>query len=292
VDVASAPSLSICSAADKEQALRVWLRQAQRLMVALSGGVDSSYLAFIAHQELGSHVLLVTGQSPSLATAEREAITQFVTHYGMRHVFVETHELDRPEYRANPVERCYFCKQELYGQLWSLARQEGISVVCDGTNADDTSDFRPGRRAAAEQAISSPLAQFGFTKADIRERARYWALPMADKPASPCLASRIPHGQPVTIDKLTAIERGEQALRQLGFREVRLRHHADLARIEIAPDELPRALDPAMATRLVAALKPLGFRFITLDLEGFRSGSLTRAAVDSANHQAELQAGH
>jgi len=282
VDAASSPSLPSHTAADKEQALRAWLRQAQRLIVALSGGVDSGYLAFVAHQELGTQALMVTGDSPSLARAEREAITQFVTRYGMRHVFVETRELDHPAYRANPVERCYFCKQELFGQLWSLARQEGMGVVCDGTNADDASDFRPGRRAAAEQSVSSPLAQFEFTKADIRERARHWALPMADKPASPCLASRIPHGQPVTIGKLTAVERGEQALRALGFREVRLRHHAEVARIEVAPAELPRALDPAMAARLVAALKPLGFRFITLDLEGFRSGSLNPAAVSHA----------
>ncbi|MGQ9898499.1 MAG: ATP-dependent sacrificial sulfur transferase LarE [Acidobacteriota bacterium] len=272
-------SLPSCTAADKEQALRDWLRRAQRLIVALSGGVDSTYLAFVAHQELGGQALLATGDSPSLARLEQEHITQFVTHYGMRHIFVNTHELSHPAYQANSVERCYFCKQELFSQLWSLARQEGIRVVCDGTNADDEQDVRPGRRAAAEQSVASPLAELGFTKADIRERARHWGLPTADKPASPCLASRIPHGQPVTIGKLLAIERGEQALRELGFHEVRLRHHGDIVRVEVAPAELPQALNPDMAARLVAVLKPLGFHFITLDLEGFRSGSLSRVAV-------------
>lgn len=285
MDAASLPAPPPSPPADKEQALRLWLRHRQRLIVAFSGGVDSSYLAFVAHQELGAQVLLATGDSPSLAHVERDAITQFVTRYGLRHVFVPTQELAHPGYQANTIERCYFCKQELFGRLWALAQREGIRVICDGTNADDEQDIRPGRRAAAEQSIESPLAALGFTKADIRERARHWRLPVADKPASPCLASRIPHGQPVTIGKLTAVERGERALQRLGFREVRLRHHGDVARIEVAPSELSRALDPAMAACLVAALKPLGFRFITLDLEGFRSGSLSRAAIGSPNGQ-------
>lgn len=275
-DLSSSPPLPT-TAADKENALRAWLRETRALVVAFSGGVDSSYLAFIAKQELGDRALAVTGRSPSLSAAEQAAVTQFVTRYGLRHVFVETRELDSAAYAANPPDRCYFCKRELFTRLWPLAQQTGASIVCDGTNADDLRDIRPGRRAAAEYGVVSPLAQFGLTKADIRERSRRWGLPTADKPAAPCLASRIPYGQPVTIGKLAAIERGEQALRALGFREVRLRHHDRLARIEIAPDELPRALDPAMAARLVAALKPLGFAFITLDLEGFRSGSLNGA---------------
>lgn len=274
---------SLTTATEKEHALRAWLRETTSLVIALSGGVDSSYLAFIAHQELGHAALAVTGRSPSLAAVERADVTRFVTRYGLRHAFLETHELDNPAYAANPIDRCYFCKTELFRQLWSLAKQQGIPLVCDGTNADDLAEVRPGRRAAGEQAVASPLAQFGFTKADIRERTRHWELPTADKPASPCLASRIPHGQPVTIGKLTAIERGEAALRALGFREFRLRHHDRLARVEVARQELPRALDPAMAAQLVAALKPLGFAFVTLDLEGFRSGSLNDAAVHNAN---------
>ncbi|MCS7080555.1 MAG: ATP-dependent sacrificial sulfur transferase LarE [Chloracidobacterium sp.] len=271
------------TAADKENALRAWLREARSVLIAFSGGVDSSYLAFVAGQELGERALTVTGRSPSLAATEQSAVTQFVTRYRLRHVFLDTHELDNPAYAANPPDRCYFCKQELFTRLCALATQYGATVICDGTNADDLKDVRPGRRAAAEAGVASPLARFGFTKADIRERSRYWGLPTADKPASPCLASRIPYGQPVTIGKLTTIERGEEALRALGFREVRLRHHDRLARIEIAPEELPRALDPAMAARLVAALKPLGFTFITLDLEGFRSGSLNGTEAERSD---------
>ncbi len=280
VDANLSSSSPPVGAADKEQALRRWLRGVRTLVVAFSGGVDSSYLAFIAKQELGDRVLAVTGRSPSLSAAEVADVTQFVTRYGLRHTFLETHELDNPAYVANPPDRCYFCKQELFTQLQALAAREGFAVIGDGTNADDLHDVRPGRRAAAEQGVVSPLAACGLTKAEIRERSRYWGLPTADKPASPCLASRIPYGQPVTIGKLTVIERGEQALRALGFRDVRLRHHDRLARIEIAPAELPRALDPVMVTRLVAALKPLGFAFITLDLEGFRSGALNHVEAD------------
>jgi pyridinium-3,5-biscarboxylic acid mononucleotide sulfurtransferase len=262
------------TAESKELALREWLRARGSALIAFSGGVDSAYLGFVANQELGERAVCVTAVSPSLGTDERDEITRFATRFHLRHAFIETAELDRPEYRANPINRCYFCKNELFTRLLPLAARHAAAVVCDGNNLDDARDFRPGMKAGKELGVESPLLLVGMTKADIRERSRAWSLPTADKPASPCLASRIPHGSPVTLEKLSVVERGERALRQLGFCEFRLRHHGDIARVEIARAELPRALDATMAQRMVAALKPLGFHFITLDLEGFRSGAL------------------
>ncbi len=281
VSATSATAVSVSSAAEKEVALRTWFQSHAPVLVAFSGGVDSAYLGFLAASELGPAALCVTAVSPSLASVEKEELTRFVTQYGLSHRFVETREMDRAEYRANAPDRCYFCKSELFDTLGPIAAAEGIDTVCDGTNADDAADIRPGRRAGRERGVASPLLELGFTKADIRERSRHWGLPTAEKPAAPCLASRIPYGTPVTIERLSVVERGERALRDLGFVEFRLRHHGDTARIEISRAELVRALDQSMADTIVARLKPLGFTFIALDLEGFRSGALNQSSPDA-----------
>lgn len=241
------------------------------VVVALSGGVDSAYLAWAAHRAVGSRALAVTGVSPSYPQVQREMVEQIVATTGLAHEWIDTHEMDVDGYVRNAPNRCYFCKTELYGLLAALARERGYGAVVDGTNLDDVGDHRPGRVAAEEQGVRSPLLECGVGKRAVRELARRAGVPVWDAPASACLASRIPHGTPVTIGRLSRVERGEAALRALGFRQLRVRNHDDLARVEIARDELPRALDPAMAEAIVAALKPVGFRLVTLDLEGYRS---------------------
>jgi uncharacterized protein len=263
-------------AGEKEQRLFERLRGLGSVVVALSGGVDSAYLAWAANAALGERALAVTGESPSLPDAQREAVRALVRRAGLRHEWVETHEMAVDGYVANASNRCYFCKTELYSVLAGLARERGIAAVCDGTNADDLGDHRPGRVAAAEQGVVSPFVECGIGKAEIRELARRAGLEVWDAPASACLSSRIPHGTPVTITRLSQVERGEAALRKLGFRQLRVRNHDELARVEIAPDELARALDPEMVAAIAAALKPLGFRYVTLDLEGYRMGSLNK----------------
>jgi uncharacterized protein len=199
---------------------------------------------------------------------------EIVRDFGIPHRFVETREMENPDYRANRPDRCYHCKDELFTVLGSLRRELGFDAVAYGVNTDDTSDFRPGHRAADEHAVLSPFLDAALSKAEIRALSREAGLPTAELPASACLSSRLPYGTEVTPERLEQVEKGEDALRALGFRQVRLRHHGELARLEIAPDELPRALDPAMAARLVAAIRPLGFRYVSLDLEGYRTGSL------------------
>jgi uncharacterized protein len=241
------------------------------VIVALSGGVDSAYLAWAAHRALGDRALAVMGVSPSYSDVQREMVEAIVDRTGLGHEWIETHEIDVEGYVRNAPNRCYFCKSELYSRLAELAGDRGFAVVVDGTNHDDLGDHRPGRVAAAERGVRSPLLEAGIGKAEIRELARRAGLPVWDAPASACLASRIPHGTPVTIGRLGRVERGEAALRALGFRQLRVRNHDDLARVEIAVDELPRALDPDMARRIVDALKPVGFKLVALDLEGYRS---------------------
>ncbi|MBI4749642.1 MAG: ATP-dependent sacrificial sulfur transferase LarE [Acidobacteria bacterium] len=273
----ASPLLS--SAETKEHQLRNWFANHAPVLIAFSGGVDSSYLSFIAHQELGDRALSVTAISPSFPQDQHQEINRMVAEWKLNHHWIHTQEMEREPYRSNPVNRCYFCKNELFTHLLEIARQQDFTTICDGNNADDTGDYRPGMQAGRELGVRSPLIEVGLTKAEIRERSRVWKLPTAEKPASPCLSSRIPYGMPVTIQKLSAIERGERAIRQLGFSIFRLRHHGDIARIEISPTELPRALDPVMAQQLVAALKPLGFLYIALDLEGFRSGALNTSVT-------------
>ncbi len=265
------------SAVEKESQLLANLARLPSLIVALSGGADSAYLAWAAHQSLGERSLSMTAISPSYSTYDRDQLTAFLKQFSMRHEFVETHELENASYRANAGDRCYFCKDELFAVLDKLAAQKNISATAYGINADDTHDFRPGHKAAAEHHVLAPLLDVRLRKSEIRELSRRANLPTWDRPASACLASRLPYGIEVTPELLSLVDRAEAALRDLGFRQFRVRLHDKLARVEIAPDELPRALTPEMAAAINARLKSAGFLYVSLDLEGYRQGSLNAA---------------
>ncbi len=243
-------------------------------LVAFSGGVDSSYLAFISHRVLGPAARVVTAISPSVSEMQHSLVKNFVARYGLNHEFITTDEMADPNYASNPSNRCYFCKSELFDELRRLRQEWGVDVVFDGSNADDLGDYRPGRQAAEEREIVSPLIEAGMTKQDIRTRSKDWELPTWDMPSMPCLASRLPYGVTVTPEKLSQVERAEAFLRSKGFQEFRVRHHEELARLEIAPSELPRILDATLFAEINRELKALGYRYVTLDLQGFRSGSL------------------
>jgi uncharacterized protein len=250
------------------------LRGLESLVVAYSGGVDSAYLAVAATGILGDRVLCVTADSASYPERHRAIAKDVAARFGLRHEIIFTNELERSEYRANAPDRCYHCKHELYSHLSRLAATRGIGAVADGSNADDRGDYRPGRQAAREFGVISPLDEADLTKADIRALAHAAGLPTWDEPASACLSSRIPYFSEVSVEKLRAIEEAEEILRAEGFRVIRVRHHGELARIEVGREELPRLLERAVSDRIDAAIRALGFRYVTVDLRGYRLGSL------------------
>lgn len=260
----------------KRERLLQLLRSYGRCAVAFSGGVDSAVVAQAAHLALQENALAVTGVSPSLAAGELEAATELAQQIGIRHEVLRTNEFSQPAYVRNAGDRCYHCKTELYTQLEQLRQHVGSDyVLVNGANLDDLGDYRPGMQAAAEHAVRSPLADCGLSKADVRALAAHWNLPVWDKPASPCLSSRVAYGEEVTPERLAMIDQAEQYLRQLGLRTVRVRYHrGDLARLEVPADAIAALCEPATRTALTAKLRALGFRFVTLDLEGFRSGSM------------------
>ena len=258
---------------EKERRLEELLKCLRPVVIAFSGGVDSSYLAYKAHQVLGTEALAVSAESPSVPSQQRRMAALIVAQTGIHHKTIYSRELDRPEYSANPVDRCYYCKDELFSKLQDVAREYGAVAVLDGLNADDVSDFRPGRRAGEEHLVRSPLLEAGLTKNEIRELSRRAGLPTADMPASACLSSRFPYGVEITEEKLRIVDRGEEALREMGFEMFRVRHHEHLVRLEFGPGDLARALNPKIASRLAALFKDLGYKYVTLDLEGYRTGS-------------------
>jgi uncharacterized protein len=261
-------------AAAKERALRALLRESGPLLVAYSGGVDSSYLAHVATEELGDRALCVTGDSPSLSAQQREQAAEIARRFGFRHEIIRTEEMADANYTANPSNRCYFCKTELYSKLAPAAAARGFRFVVDGSTTDDLGDYRPGRAAAAEHGVRSPLVEAGMSKEDVRALSRRAGLPTWDAPASPCLSSRIAYGTQVTIKRLREVETGEEIMRELGFREFRVRHHDELVRLEVAPSELGRALDRDVVDELARRFRALGFRYVTLDLHGYRTGAM------------------
>ncbi len=262
---------------EKQEKLAARLQELGSVMVAFSGGADSAYLAWMAHRTLGERALAITALSPSFSAFDRQQAETFVREENLRHEFVETHEFENPLYVVNQADRCYHCKTELFGVLEKLRAARGFGAVTYGVNADDMKDFRPGHRAASEFGVVAPLLDAGLTKAEIRELSRRAGLATWDRPASACLSSRVPYGMPVTVETLSRIERAENVLRDYGFRQIRVRSHGELARIEIAVEELPRALQGDMAEEIAERIRETGFMHVTLDPEGYRQGSLNAA---------------
>ena len=265
------------SLARKEAVLDRTLREFPSLIVAYSGGVDSAYLAYAAHRALGDGALSVTADSASYPERHRNLALRLAREFGFNHLLIRTDEMARPEYRANPANRCYYCKHELYTHLSAIARERGIPVVADGSNADDRGDYRPGRQAAREFGVRSPLDEADLSKDEIRELSRRAGLPTWDEPASACLSSRIPYFSEVTDAKLRMIERAENVLRDMGFRICRVRHHDTIARLELGRDEIARALESGTAATIDRELRAIGYAHVTVDLRGYRLGSLNDA---------------
>lgn len=280
VKLAAAYKLDLGLLKAKQDRLFSILKPMRRVIIAYSGGADSAYLAWAAHRVLGTNAIAVTADSASIPESHKIDAEAFARECGFRHEYIETREFDNPDYIKNDPNRCFHCKDELFTRLEIVARERGIEHIAYGVNVDDLGDYRPGQRAAKLHQADAPLVDAGLNKAEIRELSRLSGLSTWDRPAAACLSSRIPYGTPVTLESVKTVERGEEALRQLGFRQFRVRFHGKLARIEIAKDELVSALNPEMAQRFVRIFKPLGFHYVTIDLEGYRQGSLNAVLAD------------
>jgi uncharacterized protein len=280
VKLAATPKVDLRVLKAKQEKLFSILKPMRRVIVAYSGGADSAYLAWAAHRMLGGNALAITADSASIPESHKDAAEAFARECGFRHEYIETREFDNPDYIKNDPNRCFHCKDELFTRLELVARERGIEHIAYGVNVDDLGDYRPGQKAAKLHQAKAPLVDAGLTKAEIRELSRLTGLSTWDRPASACLSSRIPYGTPVTMENVKTVERGEEALRALGFRQFRVRFHGKLVRIEVAKDELAAALTPEMAQRFVEIFKPLGFHYVTIDLEGYRQGSLNAVLPD------------
>ena len=259
---------------EKEESLLSRLHGMGRVLVAFSGGTDSAYLAWAANRALGADALAITADSASIPESHKRDAEAFVRRFGIAHEYIQTYEFDNPDYVRNDPDRCFHCKDELFTRLEQVGRERGYRHIVYGVNVDDLGDYRPGQNAARQHQVSAPLADAGLTKAEIRELSRQAGLPTWDRPASACLSSRIPYGTPVTIENVKTVETGEESVKALGFRQFRVRFHGEVVRLEIAPDELEKALTLEMARRFTEIFKALGFKYVTLDLEGYRQGSL------------------
>jgi uncharacterized protein len=258
---------------EKERKLFRILEGLGQVLVAYSGGTDSAYLAWTASRVLGDRMVAITADSASMPESHKRDAEDFARRYGFKHEYIKTFEFDNPVFAANNADRCFHCKDELFSRLEEVGRDRGVANIVYGVNVDDLGDYRPGQNAASRHNVRAPLMEAGMTKADIRELSRQAGLPTWDRPAAACLSSRIPYGTPVTIQTVKTVEKGEEAIKALGFRQFRVRYHGDLVRIEVAPEELPNALTPEMAKAFTAIFKPLGFLYVTLDMEGYRMGS-------------------
>ncbi len=269
-----AAKLDPVSLGEKQEKVFRILRGLGKVIVAYSGGTDSAYLAWAAGQALGENAIAVTADSASVPESHKRDAEEFARAFGLKHEYITSYEFDNPLYAANNPDRCFHCKDELFGRLEEFGRQRGIEHIVYGVNVDDLGDYRPGQNAAANHNVKAPLVEAGLRKAEIRELSRMAGLPTWDRPAAACLASRIPYGTPVTVETVKTVERGEEAVKALGFRQFRVRFHGELVRLEVAPEEMPKALTMEMARRLTAIFKDLGFKYVALDLQGYRQGSL------------------
>lgn len=269
---------------EKYENLKKYIKELGSAVIAFSGGVDSTFLAKVCKDVLNDSCLAVTATSSTYPEREFKEALELAKEIGIRHKIIKSEELEIEGFSKNPIDRCYYCKSELFSKLKKVADDEGIEYVLDGTNADDMGDFRPGRRAAKELGVESPLLECGFTKDDIREMSKRLGLPTWNKPAYACLSSRFPYGQEITSEKLSMVEKSEEYLLNLGFVGFRVRHHGDIARIELNPDQINMMLDENIRKKVVSKLKEIGFKYVSLDLEGYRTGSMNEAISELINN--------